>query len=71
MRIYGETRSLFFVVIRIMKLLILYIIELLNMKKGIRAVHIYFDESYLQESGKLKIIGYFYYSLEDIESSCN
>lgn len=41
MRDYGETRSLFFVAIRTMILLISSGIKLLNTKKEIRHVHIY------------------------------
>ena len=60
MRIYGETRSLFFVVIRTTTLLILYVTKLLNMKKGISAVHIYtLTRAIFRNQGSLKLLDIF------------
>ena len=60
MKIYGETRSLFFVVIRTTTLLISSGKKLLNTKKETKHGRTYIlNYSYLYEAGKLKVIGYF------------
>lgn len=59
MRIYGETRFLFFIVKKMKTLPILLKTKPLNMKKETNAEHIYFDSNYLEETGRLKIAGFF------------